>query len=182
MKTRVVVAIAGLLSFLLPQLVSSQPGRVVQTTTDPDEIVFSKKSLAGPRLGFTVVPGNSELAQRMEKEGLGPIISQFGWHFEHSVIASGNGPAFVIEFIPLLGGVEYGKPIGSLSLMFGIRMPSGYEFGVGPNIIVATNAKSGLIIAAGKTFDVQGVSIPLNLAYATSPTGSRIAFIVGYAI
>ena len=182
MKTRTVIVIAGLLYCLLPQLSSSQQEGNPQSVTYPDEIVFSKKSLGGPRLGFTVIPGNSELGRRLEEEGLSRIISQFGWHFEHRVIASGNGPAFVVEFVPLIGGVEYGKPILSLSLMFGIRMPSGYEFGVGPNVIVSKSAKSGLIIAVGKTFDVQGVSIPINLAYATSPAGVRIAFIVGYAI
>jgi hypothetical protein len=182
MKKSIVIALAGLLCWMLPQLSLAQPGRELQTGTDPEEVLFSKRSLGGPRLGFTIVPGNTELAQRLQEEGLNRIISQFGWHFEHRVIASGTGPAFVIEFIPLLGGVEYGKPIASLSLMFGIRMPSGYEFGVGPNLIVAQNAKSGLIIAVGKTFDVQGVSIPINLAYATSPSGARLAFIVGYAI
>ena len=182
MKARTVIALAGLLYCLFPHPSSAQPGGQLQTATEPEEVLFSKRSLGGPRLGFTVVPGNSELGRRLEEEGLSRVISQFGWHFEHRVIASGNGPAFVIEFIPLIGGVEYGKPIGSLSLMFGIRMPNGYEFGVGPNVLVASSARSGLVIAGGKTFDVQGVSIPINLAYATSPAGSRIAFIVGYAI
>lgn len=176
MKARAMVAIGGLLCCLFTQL------SVSQTEADPEAVEFSKKSLGGPRLGFTLVPGNTELARKLKDEGMSPIISQFGWHFEHRVIANGNGPAFVIEFIPLLGGVEYGKPLASLSLMFGIRMPSGYEFGVGPNMITGKTSKSGLIIAFGKTFDVQGVSIPLNLAYATSPVGARLAFIVGYAI
>lgn len=182
MKTHAVIAMVGLFCCLLPQQMKSQPVVNSQEVTDPEEIAFSKRSLGGPRLGFTVVPGNTELAQRMEEKGLGRVISQFGWHFEHRVTATGNGPSFVIEFIPLVGGVEYGKPLMSFSCMFGIRMPSGYEFGVGPNILAATTTRSGLIIAGGKTFDVQGVSIPINLAYATSPSGSRLAFIVGYAI
>ena len=182
MKTRIVVAIAGIVCCLIPQISPSQQGIALQTATDSEEVLFSKKSLGGPRLGFTIITGNTELGRRLDEEGLSRIISQFGWHFEHRVIANGYGPAFVIEFVPLIGGVEYGKPIVSLSLMFGIRMPSGYEFGVGPNVIASTGAKSGLIIAGGKTFDVQGVSIPINLAYATSPAGARVAFIVGYAI
>jgi hypothetical protein len=182
MKTHAAVVIAGILYCMLPPWSFSQTANLPQTAVEPDEVVFSRKSLGGPRLGFTIIPGNSELAQRMEEEGLSPVVSQFGWHFEHRVIASGRGPAFVIEFIPLLGGVEYGKPIGSISLLFGIRMPSGFEFGVGPNLIVAQSAASGLVIGVGKTFDVQGVSIPINLAYATSPVGARLAFMVGYAI
>ena len=176
MKARTLVAMAGLLCCLLPQLSASQQ------VTEPEEMQFSKKNLGGPRLGFTHIPGNTELAQKVKEEGMNPVISQFGWHFEHRVIASGNGPAFVIEFIPLIGGVEYAKPLLSVSLMFGIRMPSGYEFGVGPNLLFAKQVRSGLVIALGKTFDVQGVSIPLNLAYATSPSGARLAFLVGYAL
>ncbi len=179
MKTRIAVLAAGALLWLLPALSFSQP---VQQAGESDEVLFSKVNLGGPRLGFTVIPGNSEISRRVSEEGMSRIISQFGWHFEHRVIANGNGPAFVIEFIPLIGGVEYGKPITSLSLVFGIRMPSGYEFGVGPNLLIGTKANSGLIIAGGKTFDVQGVSSPINLAYASSPAGGRIAFLVGYAI
>ncbi len=181
MKTRHAVLTLGAFLCMLPGLSTGQIGSI-QPVPESDEIQFSKVNLGGPRLGFTVITGTSEISRRVEKEGMSRIISQFGWHFEHRVIANGNGPAFVIEFIPLIGGVEYGKPIGSLSLMFGIRMPSGYEFGVGPNLLIGANANSGLIIAVGKTFDVQGVSIPLNVAYASSPAGGRAAFIVGYAI
>lgn len=178
MKISSILTLAGILSCATLSLVWSQP----VTQAAPEAIAFSRRSLGGPRLGFTLIPGNSELARRVKEEGLSPIISQFGWHFEKRVVAGADGPAFVIEFVPLIGGVEYGKPLGSLSLMFGIRMPSGYEFGVGPNLILASESKSGLIIAVGKTFDVQGVSIPINLAYATSPVGARMAFLVGYAI
>jgi hypothetical protein len=182
MKTSIAVAIASLLLCMTPQPSRSQTPTEQPTSTPPEGITFSKKSLGGPRIGFTVVPGNSELARKLDDAGINRIISQFGWHFEHRVIANGNGPTFVIEFVPLVGAVEYGKPILSLSLMFGIRMPSGYEFGVGPNVIAAASSSSGLVLAAGKTFDIQGVSIPINLAYVTSPTGPRIGFIVGYAI
>lgn len=182
MKTRTAAVFAAALSCALPCLSPAQQEFPLQTGEQPPEVVFSQKNMGGPRLGFAYVPGNTELAQRMEEEGIGRVISQFGWHFEHCVIASGNGPAFVIEFIPLLGGVEFGKPVISLSLLFGIRMPSGYEFGVGPNLLLAKSGRSGLVIAGGRTFDVQGVSIPMNIAYATSPVGSRVAFMVGYAI
>ena len=42
---------------------------------------------------------------------LGRMLSQFGWHFEHQVIPEGGGPQFVVEFVPLIAGVEYGKLI-----------------------------------------------------------------------
>jgi len=180
MKARTVIIVAGLIASLVPQAAAQEGDK--QLTASSQQVHFSQRSLAGPRLGFTIIPGNSELGRTLDEKNISRIISQFGWHFEHRVIANGIGPAFVIEFVPLLGGVEYGKPILSTSLLFGIRMPSGYEFGVGPNLIIASSAHSGIVIGVGKTFDVQGISIPLNLAYAGSPAGGRIAFMVGYAI
>lgn len=177
---RFAIALALLAGTILQA--GAQPEAQPRPAADTQEVKFTKRGLGGPRLGFTIVPGNSDLGQALDEKNINRIISQFGWHFEHRVIANDFGPAFVIEFVPLLGGVEYGKPILSFSLLFGIRMPSGYEFGVGPNMIVASKAYSGLVIGLGKTFDVQGVSIPLNVAYATSPGGGRIAFMVGYAI
>jgi predicted metallo-beta-lactamase superfamily hydrolase len=44
------------------------------------------------------------------------------------------------------------------------------------------NVTSALMIAAGKSFNFGGVSIPLNLALTTNPKGYRISFIFGYAI
>ena len=145
-------------------------------------VSFSTRNLSGPRLGFTVVPGNTALGQKLDENNISRIMSQFGWHFEKRVVANADGPAFVIEFLPLVGAVEYGKPIVSLNLAFGIRLPDGYEFGVGPNLLFGKEVYSGLLIAAGKTLDVSGVSIPLNLAWVTSPGGARVAFMVGYAI
>jgi len=43
-------------------------------------------------------------------------------------------------------------------------------------------ARASLVMALGKSFNYGGVSIPLNLAYSTSPTGNRVSVIVGYAI
>jgi hypothetical protein len=180
MKARTVIVVAGLLAGMLSHAAAQEGDN--QPAASPPEVHFSQRSLAGPRIGFTVIPGNSELGRTLDEKNISRIISQFGWHFEHRVIANGVGPAFVIEFVPLLGGVEYGKPILSTSLFFGIRMPSGYEFGVGPNLIIASSAYTGIVIGAGRTFDVQGISIPFNIVYAGSPAGGRIAFMVGYAI
>lgn len=182
MKRRSSFAIVGLLTCLLPFTALSQDGQAGKTGNDPQEVRFSQRSLRGPRVGITMIPGNSELGRALDEREVGRIISQFGWHFEHRVVANSVGPALVIEFVPLLGGVEYGSPLLSLTLLFGIRTPEGFEFGVGPNAILATGGGTGLVIGAGKTFDLQGISIPVNLAYVTSPVGGRLAFMVGYAI
>ena len=159
---------------------------------DDVPVQFTERNLSGPRLGLTFLPGgkDSQLIQALEAEGIGRVISQFGWHFEHRVTPNSGGPSFVIQWVPLLAGVEYGKFIPSLTLALGIRFPSGYEFGIGPNVLMTKaitdkapeTFNTSLVLVVGKSFDFGGVSIPVNLAYVTSPLGERIGIIFGYAI
>jgi hypothetical protein len=155
-----------------------------QTLDSNPTVQFAHRNMGGPRLGLTYISGEGELAQKLKEKGIGKIVSQFGWHFEWSVIPEGRGPSFVIEFVPLIGGVEYGKLIPSLTLAMGVRMPSGIEFGMGPNLLFGGEkiVNSSLVLAVGKSFNYSGVSIPVNLVYATNPAGNRISVIFGYAI
>ena len=155
-----------------------------QAATKEERVRFSRRNLGGPRLGITVIPGNSTLSQRLEENEIGKQISQFGWHFEYQIIPDGGGPQFVVQFTPLIGGVEYGKVIPGATLAMGIRFPNGYEFGLGPNITLTKGdtAPTALVVGVGKTFNYGGVSIPLNLVYTTNPDGQRVSFIIGYAI
>ena len=145
----------------------------------------TKHNLSGPRLGLTFVPGDDEIGKFLDHEGMSRIISQFGWHSEFSVTPRGGGPSFLVEFIPLIGGVEAGKLIPNVSLMFGIRTVGGFEFGMGPNMIAFVSqgeVQTALVMAIGKSYDFDGVNIPVNLAYVTNPHGARIGLIFGYAI
>ena len=144
---------------------------------------FVSRNLSGPRLGCTYLPGETELVHKLGDHQIGRTLSQFGWHFEYQIVPNVEGPCFIIEFIPLLAGVEYGKILPSATLGFGIRFPNGIEFGMGPNLMASTdNVASALMIAVGKSFSYGGVSIPLNFVYTTSPKGGRVSFIFGYAI
>ena len=148
-------------------------------------IEFERRNLGGPRIGMTYVTGHGELWNTLEQNGVGRVISQFGWHFEYQVIPIGGGPQFVIEFVPMIGGVEYGKVIPSGSLLMGIRFPRGIEFGLGPNVLVTGGedvVKSGIVIGLGKSFGYGGVSIPLNLVWVRNPDGNRFSFVFGYAV
>jgi hypothetical protein len=55
---------------------------------------------------------------------------------------------------------------------------------MGPNLLFGGEdiVHSSLVLAVGKSFNYGGVSIPLNLAYATNPEGNRISVVFGYAI
>ena len=156
----------------------------VAQTVSPDEVMFSERNLSGPRLGITYVSGTGKLEQELRKKGIGSTLSQFGWQFEYQVIPDGGGPSFVVQFVPLVAGVEYGTLIPSASLALGVRMPSGIEFGLGPNVLVGgpKGVTTALVVAVGKSFNYGGVSIPLDLVYATNPDGNRVSVIFGYAI
>ena len=165
-----------------------------------EDSAINTRNLGGPRFGMTYIPGNTQLAAELEYNDMGRTISQFGWHFEHQVVPKGGGPQFVIEFVPMLAGVEYGKVIPNFTLAMGMRAPGGLEFGMGPNLTFSKSiptpvgdgefssgegdvqARTSLLLAVGKSFNYGGVSIPINLAYATSPEGNRVSLIFGYAI
>lgn len=145
---------------------------------------YYTRNLGGPRLGVTVVPGNGKLAQKLEEKNIGRLLSQFGWHFESQVSVSIGGPSFVLQFVPLFAGVEYGTLIPSMTLAMGVRLPNGVEFGMGPNLLIGGDniVNSSLVIGFGKSFDYGGVSIPVNIVWATNPAGNRFSVIIGYAI
>jgi hypothetical protein len=178
MKHIINISVAVLLLFVA---LGGTNATIAQPISSQD-VIFSQRNLSGPRLGVTYLFG-SEIEGVVKNKGIGQTLSQFGWHFEYQVIPDSYGPSFVIQFVPLVAGVEYGTLIPSATLAMGIRFPDGYEFGLGPNILVgAANAPTALVLAVGKTINYGGVSIPLNVVLATNPAGSRLSFIFGYAI
>jgi hypothetical protein len=165
-------------------MISGVQNLAAQTWDSTKPVQFAERNMGGPRLGVTYIPGNGTLVQKLKEKNIGNTISQFGWHFEWAVIPEGGGPSFVIEFVPLIGGVEYSKLIPSGTLAMGVRMPSGIEFGMGPNVLLGGEKviNTSLVLALGKSFNYSGVSIPVNLVFATNPTGNRYSVIFGYAI
>jgi hypothetical protein len=160
-------------------------GSVYATTADSYESVsLTSLKLNGPRLGMSYQLGRD--IPEINGTKVGPLISQFGWHFEWLVKPEGGGPAFVTQLIPFLGGVEHSLLIPSMSLVLGIRMPVGFEFGMGPQVTTRFTKEEpvnpSLIIAVGQSINFSGVSIPLNLAVTTSKDGQALAFVFGYAL
>ena len=167
---------------------------------DGDYVDIKTRKLNGPRIGLTFVPDvkylrrNGDLVNGLKESDIGTVISQFGWHFEWLVTPEGGGPSFVTQLVPFFGGVEYATVIPTLTLVCGIRMPKGFEFGLGPNVLFnfkelknddggsANPVNTALILAVGKSIDFSGVSIPLNLAVALNNGGTRISFVFGYAM
>ena len=147
-------------------------------TLEAQRPVIERRSMAGPRLGLTYAFGPTADSV-LQANNLEPILSQFGWHFEQQVTPQGGGPAFVIQEVFLVGGVEQRTAIPSVSLLMGIRMPGGFEFGLGPNL---TPTGSALAIGIGKSINYGGVSVPFNFAFVRSPGAVRMTVLVGYAL
>ena len=65
---------------------------------------------------------------------IGSTISQFGWQFEKQFYSKADGVTALNEWVGLLGGLDQGVVIPSLSWLIGLRTKEGAEFGVGPNV------------------------------------------------
>ena len=125
-------------------------------------------SLSGPRFGVTALSdGVIELLQERSVE-VGPMISQFGWQFEHEFYAKSSGVAALNEWVVLLGGLDQGVAIPSVSWLVGLRSREGTEFGIGPNV---TPAGVALAFAAGMTIRTGVLNVPMNIATSRRKPG-----------
>ena len=137
----------------------------------------NRMSLSGPRAGLTLITGKT--ADRLEDELdiKTPIISQFGWHFEKRFFSIPEGPTGVVEFIPLIGGMENNIVLPSVSMVVGLRGVNGREIGVGPNVSVSGIA---YVVGVGVTRTIGMLNIPTNFSVVFSNEGVRLSILVGF--
>jgi len=136
--------------------------------------------LAGPRVGVTMVQAGS-LASILRKDvsffsddireewtgstgKYGAVMSQYGWQWE-SRFADGGNVTGIVEWIALVGGMEKGMFLPSVSSMVGVRTSKGIEFAVGPNLSLGGIA---MVIGAGYNFKFGKLNLPVNIAYVPS--------------
>jgi len=134
------------------------------------------QSLAGPRLGLVYIsasPGSSFLNGdiRLEDTGdlpedyndiaKGALTTLYGWQWE-SRFADGGNVTGIVEWITLVGGLEKGKFLPSVSSMVGARTASGIEFAVGPNLSLSGIA---MVFGMGYNFKSGNLNIPVNIAF-----------------
>ena len=147
-----------------------------QSVIDPPP--FTKTvNLSGPRFGLTAL--STGVVDKLHERGIdvGPNISQFGWQFEKQFYSGESGVAAVNEWVILLGGLDQGVALPSLSWLVGLRTREGAEFGVGPNI---TPAGVALAFAGGVTFRAGNLNVPMNVAVVPSKAGTRISVLTGF--
>jgi hypothetical protein len=134
-------------------------------------------NLSGPRFGMTALgPG---VVEELKKRSItvGSNVSQFGWQFEKQFYAKGSGLAAVNEWVVLVGGLEQGVVLPSLSWIVGLRTREGVEFGIGPNV---TPVGVSLVLAAGVTMRAGTMNVPLNVAVVPSKVGTRVSVLSGF--
>ncbi len=135
------------------------------------------ESLAGPRLGMvyiTTSPGSSflngdltleEIADELPEDyndiAKGGFTSLYGWQWE-SRFADGYSVTGIVEWIVLVGGMEKGKFLPSVSSMVGARTESGLEFAAGPNLSMTGIS---MVFGVGYNFKSGDLNIPVNIAF-----------------
>jgi hypothetical protein len=125
----------------------------------------------GPRIGLTYL-GAGEANDRMNDvfdRIVNPFVTQFGWQFETRFFTLENGSSGLVELIPMIGGLEQGLFIPSITGIVGFRTNKGYELGLGP---ILSLGGAGVLLAAGTSFKAGKVVFPVNLAFVPSITKS----------
>ena len=138
------------------------------------------KKLAGPRVGVTMIsPGSlasiirgdvSMFSNEVREEWTGSsgkygaAITQYGWQWESRFSDAGEVTG-IVEWIALIGGMEKGMFLPSVSSMVGLRTDKGVEFAVGPNLSLGGIA---MVFGAGYNFKFGKLNVPVNITYVPS--------------
>ena len=160
------------------------------------------QKLAGPRIGMTIVTQGSTadfihkgfdyIDEENEKLGEtgSAFTTQYGWQWESRFADGGGDVVGIVEWIALVGGMEQGLFLPSISSVIGARTSTGLEFGVGPNLSLSG---VGMLFAVGHNFKSGSLNMPVNLVYMpgkdidsnkfggyTYNSGARISLMVGF--
>ncbi len=161
------------------------------------------QQLAGPRIGMTLITAGStadfihkgfdyveEDENKLGETG-SAFTTQYGWQWESRFADGGGDVVGIVEWIALVGGMEQGKFLPSVSSVIGARTANGLEFGVGPNLSLSG---VGMLFAIGHNFKSGSLNMPVNLVFMPGKdvdssfngedysynTGARISIMVGF--
>ena len=130
-------------------------------------MIFVKKSqgqiqsMEGPRIGVTLITPGESADYLNQHTGNPAFTTQYGWQWE-SRFASGTNTTGLVEWIAVIGGMEHGKFLPSVSSIVGYRTSDGFEMGFGPNLSVSG---LGMVVAMGINYKVGELNIPVNIAW-----------------
>ena len=141
--------------------------------------IAERADLSGPRFGLTLL-GDGVVKKLEEREiKVHSYISQFGWQFEKQFYTRDSGVTMVTEWVGLVGGLDQGVVLPSLSWLVGVRTRDGAEFGIGPNV---TPAGTAMVFATGMTFRAGALNVPVNVAVVPSKYGARVSLLSGFSL
>ena len=161
------------------------------------------QKLAGPRIGVTFITAgtsadfihegvNSLENEANEKGKTGSAtITQYGWQWESRFADGGGDVTGIVEWVALVGGMEQGLFLPSVSSVIGMRTSNGLEVGVGPNLSLTG---VGMVFAIGHNFKSGSLNLPVNLVFMPGKkssdkvdgkdypynSGLRISLMVGF--
>ncbi|HIK66714.1 MAG TPA: hypothetical protein EYF95_01950 [Flavobacteriales bacterium] len=126
--------------------------------------------LSGPRVGATIVTAGSA-SDFIQNDLMSPgddgwgnsstaLITQYGWQLETRFIES-EEISGLVEWVFLVGGMERGLFLPSVSSLFGMRAKGGFEGALGPNLSLTG---VGMVLAVGYTFKTGNLNVPINLS------------------
>lgn len=149
----------------------------VANTSPNDAILDESVRLDGPRVGATFLSPGVVNKAREEGVDVSSVITQFGWQFETRLFRLPNGLSGLVELVPLVGGLEQGKFLPSVSGLLGVRGPKGFEFGLGPNL---TPLGANIVLAVGTSVQYSGINFPINVAVVPGQDGTRVSLLMGF--
>ena len=129
--------------------------------------------LSGPRIGFTFIGAgpvadfiNTKDIDALDNPGFfgeegNAFLTQYGWQWE-TRFADGYDITGLVEWIVLVGGMEKGLFLPSVSSLVGVRTSSNLEFAFGPNLSLSG---IGAVLAVGYNFKIGEINLPMNIAF-----------------
>ncbi len=156
-------------------LTLAMPSTALSQTLVPPPV--KTVNLSGPRIGFTSLSDGVVETLKERSIDVRPVITQFGWQFEKQFYSKDGGLAALNEWVVLVGGLEQGVALPSVSWLVGLRTREGAELAVGPNL---TPAGAALAVAAGITFRAGVLNVPVNFAVVPSKAGVRVSMLSGF--
>ena len=141
---------------------------------------LAEEERSGPRFGVTWLGGAiPDSIRAITDTRVGAVVTQFGWQYERQFMSVEGGPTGVSEWVLLVGGLEQGIVLPSISWIVGVRLPNDVEFGVGPNI---SGAGAALVLTAGRTYRAGNLNVPVNIAVVPGNVGTRVSVMTGFNI
>ena len=157
--------IASLLILALATPVAAQPG------------ILNIVGTIGPKVGLTFVEG--ELADQLRREyDKGPIVLQFGWQVEGRFPVSPGGAAGYTALMPLVGGLDQGKILPSITWLSGVRGARGARIAIGPTMSLAGPT---VTLSAGLTKRFGNLYLPIDLAVQFMEKGTTVSLLIGFS-